>query len=218
MTTNKPEATRISRSPKIGLDITVAPLGNERFEVDCRELKWWSIIPVVGNRASSAEYNPPDWRVALVRDMAAVRKALIHDIEGVEVEVRTWETGPGWRDSSHSFFGRIKDDAVQWLGAMYRNANETQVQTFLDEGFAWAFPEISRKLKDDGLFEISSRRLASDHPRAQRVRVERSGVFLRRHCGENAQMPAHDRAGGSDRQMRRPPRQRYSCQTRAGRS
>ncbi len=62
---------------------------------------------------------------------------------------REWKTG--WRDSSHSFFGRIRDDAVQWLGGMYRG-EDTQVRTFLDEGFVWAFPDMSRRLRDEGLF------------------------------------------------------------------
>ena len=151
MSTSKDKARR-QPFPDFRPEIKIAPLEIEPFTVDCLELKWWSIIPAIGNKAGLAEYYLPDWKVDAVRQLSAVRQAWIHEVEGVEVEMRTWERETGWRDSSHSFFGRIRDDAVQWLGGMYRG-EDTQVRTFLDEGFVWAFPDVDRKLKDDGLFE-----------------------------------------------------------------
>jgi len=133
--------------------IDIKPSRAKPFAVDCRELKWWFGIPEVGARTLWTIYDPPDWKLANATDMRSVRRARVHDLEGVEIEVDEWTREEGWEPVKWTMYGRLSEMEVQWLATARMVDGERRLSTFLDEEFMadWGGPE-PRRLEDKGRF------------------------------------------------------------------
>jgi RNA polymerase sigma-70 factor (ECF subfamily) len=134
--------------------IRITELTDTPFRVDCRELRCWPIIPIVGQQAAAGDYFYPDWGLSEVAEMRAIRPATLHKVEGVEIEVRSWkpgagETSGGWQRPG-TIYARLTDDAVEYLGVHLPHAEFTQFETFLDASFAWNWGAVKRAIDDDG--------------------------------------------------------------------
>jgi len=130
--------------------IVITPSRAKPFAIDCRELPSFGIIPEVGQRASLAWYDPPQWKITNVTEMHAVRAALVHDVEGVEIQTNEWEPETGWRPD-RTMYGRLTDKTAQWLAMDYRLEDDTRrLYTFLDEGFERDWGEFLRRCEDTG--------------------------------------------------------------------
>lgn len=140
------------RRPKIA----ISPSKARSFAVDIRQLPWWNVAPVLGQRALSAFYDPPGWTLTSVDDMRVVRPARIHDLDGVEIEKHEWEPDTGWQLDTWRIFGRLTDSAVQWLATLHVRDRKQVLYTFLDEGFDEDFGQMPRRLEDRGRFVLQA--------------------------------------------------------------
>ena len=131
-------------------DITVSRSAGQPFSVDLRELAWWFIVPEVGERVRSAEYeqtrdgSAP--KLTEVNAMVARRPAVVHGRECVEIEVdeQAFPDRSGLVPRGHSLdeeyrrtrvWGRLDDAEVQWVAyeSTRRGDGMGGLQTFLDE-------------------------------------------------------------------------------------
>ncbi len=55
--------------------IVIRPSDEPAFRVDCPELRWWSIIPRLGEQAAWADYSPPGWKLAEATEIRVVQPA-----------------------------------------------------------------------------------------------------------------------------------------------
>lgn len=143
--------------PRTLPEIEVTPLDIEPFVIDCREMRYWGIIPEIGQRTLSADYDA-DGILKRVWDLRAVRPAKVHNVDGVEIELEEWWWEDGWRPITVYCCGRLLDDKAEWLAQMIRTGEQTNLRTFLDEGFVWAYPsdKMKRYVSDGDLFDIQA--------------------------------------------------------------
>jgi len=127
-------------------------------EIDCRELRWWGIIPLPGERAVMAIYDPPDWRLTSVTELAVTGAGSVHGVDGAVITQAEWEhadatSGGVWRMERMRVMGRLTDDCAQWLAMLtdYEGDGDGMaVTTFLDETFQAGFPDLPRRIVDAG--------------------------------------------------------------------
>ena len=134
-----------AQSPPIRIAASNVPL----FSVDCPELRWWSIIPRLGEQASFAYYDASDGSFTEAVEMQAIRPARVHDVAGVEIEVRPWKREGGWQ-SAWTMVGRLTDRTAQYLATLQPCEGATTLRTFLDANFDWDWGEMDRTLEDRG--------------------------------------------------------------------
>ena len=139
--------------PKMLPNVEITVSDAEPFIIDCREMRYWGIIPEFGQRAWKADY---DSRGCLRRvgNTRVIGSASVHGLLGVEIESAEWWYEEGWRPVTVHYYGRVLEDKVQWLGMLERTNHETCLRTFLDEGFVWAYPDDQRLVSDGDLFAI----------------------------------------------------------------
>lgn len=145
-------ASKAQPFPKTRPEIEITPLDVEPFVIDCREMRYWSIIPEIGQRSLHVDYDAA-CKMKRVWDLRATRKARIHKVEGVEIEVEEWWWEEGWRPITVYYYGRVLEDKVEWLAGMHKSGEGTNINTFLDESFVWAYPINQRLISEGDLFE-----------------------------------------------------------------
>ncbi len=143
------------RFPLIRPEIRITELDEPPFTVDCRELRSWSIIPVVGEQAAYADYALPEWKLIEVSSMQALRAAQIHDVDGVEINVQGWKPEAGWQRPG-TVYGRLTDDKAEYLAVQLPDRETTQFETFLDEWFAGNWGTLDRTISDHGIVKRQS--------------------------------------------------------------
>ena len=116
------------------------PVAAEAPTLDCRELRWWYIVPALGDQVSFGVYEAPDWRLKATTTLRTVADAKMHDVAGVRIDVaeRTRDGAP--TDGISAMYGRLADDAAEWLAIVDRHNGRETLSTFLDERFRlnWA--------------------------------------------------------------------------------
>jgi hypothetical protein len=135
-------------------EITITPSEKPLFEVDWQELAWWFAVPEVRNHTLWAIYEPPDWRLGEYCHMRTVCPALVHGIDGVEIDAVDREFD-GDRLIIHpwTFFARLTDSRVQYLASISSEENGTRkLYTLLDEGFDENWGESQRRVRHTGRF------------------------------------------------------------------
>ena len=138
---------KISQEPNLGHsfplqrpEIAIRKLDMEPFAVDCPELRWWLVVPRLGEEAEQATYKAPDWRLGEVNRLRAVRPAQVHGLEGVEVEVEEWSEEAGnWRNAGWSMCARESEEEIQYLATIRRQEGRVSINTYLNQGYndAW---------------------------------------------------------------------------------
>lgn len=108
--------------PRRRPEITVRELDGASFAVECPELRWWLVVPRLGEEAMQATYKAPDWRLDGVARMRVTRKAEVDGLEGVQVEVEEWDGDVnGWRDAGWSMFARENgEESSTWRSSASR--------------------------------------------------------------------------------------------------
>ena len=145
-------AVPVTAFPPVRPEIVLTALDAPPFAVDCLELRYWSIIPRVGEWASWADYELPDWKLSKAMEARALRPARVHDVEGVEIEFRGWKPEKGWMPTG-TVHGRLTEEGGQWLAVSLVHEGESQVETFLDENFDANWGGVGRALEDQGAVE-----------------------------------------------------------------
>lgn len=139
--------------PTVRPHIHIEPVQAKPFAVDCAELRWWFGRPLVGEKTLWATYDPPEWKLTSATRMRGTRKARVHDLACVEIEVDEWEPDKGWKANERTTFGRLTDDEVQWLAICRTVGGERRLSTFLDETFQADWGKADpRHLSDGGRF------------------------------------------------------------------
>jgi hypothetical protein len=146
-------------------EITITPSDEPLFEVDWRELAWWFGIPEAGDHTLWAMYDPPEWRLAYYYDLKALRPAVIHGIEGVEIASLEHEMGDKEQLTPATLFARLTESRVQCLATMFLHDNRRRLYTLLDEGFDEDWGESQRRVRQTG-------RLVQQPDRSYRQRPE----------------------------------------------
>lgn len=153
--------------PRRRPEIRISPSRAAAFAVDCQELRWWFGRPVKGDQTIWAMYEPPRWRASWVYHMRTLRDASIHGIEATEIEVDVWEKESGWAPAKWTMWGRLTEDAVQWLAVSDLEGDRRRLRTFLDQDFEadWGGEE-PRRLEDKGRFTGGESGVFSQRERA----------------------------------------------------
>ncbi len=133
-------------------EVAIAPSKARPFVVDCRELPGWFCAQEVGERCAWGIYDAPGWRLTSFVEMAVVRPAVVHRVEGVEIRVKSTdhETEKGWVETDLEMFSRLTPKTVEWLAVLQTRGGRRVVETFLDEGFDAGWGERPRRIADTG--------------------------------------------------------------------
>ena len=151
MTPQAPQ-TQLPPFPPVRPDIAITETKTQPFVVDCPELRWWAIVPDLGQTARWANYCPPDWAMDEYTDLRAVAGAKALGIPCVDIVVTNWDDERGWEAHGvRRIFGRLTEEKAQYLAILFESEN-TSLQTYLDEGFDWSWGEMDRRLEDTGRF------------------------------------------------------------------
>ena len=132
--------------------VVITQSDTEPFSVDCPELRWWFIVPKIGERALYADYTAPAWKLSEVHEMEVAGHAIVHDIEGVEIAIHTWNTEDGWCPSPWQMYGRLTAETAEYLAISQIHDGKRFFYTFLDKDFDFDWGQITRKLEDRAHF------------------------------------------------------------------
>lgn len=142
-------------------DITITRLQGTPFSVDCRELRWWFMVPEANEKRQWCIYDYPSRTLTSSTRMMTTAKAKLHDIDCYEIFVDEWEQDKGWLTNNRTFYARVDDHFVQWIGQIHVNSEGTkQISTFLDDDFVanWGNDNTNngdpRIIKDEGRFAL----------------------------------------------------------------
>lgn len=130
-------------------EVVITEIDMQPFSVDCRELNLRFIVPELGEHTLSASYHAPDWKRNETEELRVVKPALVHGVEGVEIEVKmNWESC-----NIRTIYGCLTEDSVRYLATIYEHEGTMHLLTFLDgEHYIWAWPETPRRLEDTGRY------------------------------------------------------------------
>ena len=166
----------VTAFPLVRPNIVLTALDAPPFAVDCLELRYWSIIPRVGEWASWADYELPGWKLSEAVEARALRPATVHDTEGVQIEFRPWKPEKGWMPVG-TVYGRLTEEGGQWLAVSLVHGEESQVTTFLDGNFDANWGGVKRALADQGSVETTPDGSLGLRDRAALLNGAGAGVF-----------------------------------------
>lgn len=136
--------------PKMLPDYTITPSTLPPFECIWEEMMGWFIVPKLGEKISWAMYDFPERIRTEADELAVVGRAMVHGIEGVEIEVRTYnpmennQTGDDKSYVQRSFVAQLTETHCRILSETHEQGGMKYVWTFLDgESFLnnWGFGE-----------------------------------------------------------------------------
>ena len=146
----KGESPMHTTMPKMLPDYTITPTPLPPFPCQWEELMGWFIVPRLGEKLSWAMYDFPE-RLRTEEDHLAVTgRALVHGIEGVEIEVETNapmdcnQTGDDDAYVQRSFIAQLTDTHCRILSETHTQGGVKQIFTFLDGDASlqnWGFGE-----------------------------------------------------------------------------
>ena len=136
--------------PKMLPDYTITPCTLPPFECKWEEMMGWFIVPKLGEKLSWAMYDFPDRLRTEADELIVTGRAMVHGVEGVEIEVRTFDpmennqTGDDDKYVQRSFVAQLTDTHCRILSETHEQAGMKYVWTFLDgDAFLnnWGFGE-----------------------------------------------------------------------------
>jgi hypothetical protein len=143
----KHEIDRKHPFPERCPSVEIEEVSRKAFVLDCRELRWWSIIPEMGQRSFRGEYQPSGGALSCVREMQVTRCASIHKQDCLEIAVHEWTPGCGWLANRCFLYARLTKDLVEFVAEIVSRQDRISVYTFLDEGFDVDWGQIRRKIR-----------------------------------------------------------------------
>ncbi len=136
--------------PTLLPDYTITPSDLPPFECKWEELMGWFIVPRLGEKLSWAMYDFPERLRTEADTLSVVGKAMIHGIEGVEIEVQTYDpmvnnqTGDDDHYVQRSFIAQLTDTHCRILAETHTQGGVKRTYTYLDgDAFLnnWGFGE-----------------------------------------------------------------------------
>ena len=151
MQTHRPR-TKKQPFPLRRPEVVITQTNTEAFSADCPELRYWFIVPKIGERSLYANYEPMDWKLTEVYELQVVRHSRVHDIEGVEIDIHTWNSQTGWMPSAWQMYGRLTEEKVEYLAVSQLHNDKRVLYTYLDNDFDIDWERMPRRLVDQGRF------------------------------------------------------------------
>ena len=140
--------TRKTVMPKTIPTYTITPSPQPPFECVWEELMGWFIVPRLGEKLSWAMYDDPDGHRTEEDTLEVVGPAVVHDVEGVEIAVHTYDPMDcnAVDDSGYvqrSFVAQLTDTHCRTLAETHTQNGRKHLYTFLDPYFQqnWGFGE-----------------------------------------------------------------------------
>lgn len=122
--------------PSIFPDMAITKLNNISFEVNCPELRWWFLVPEKGQSCDWGTFNYPTRTLSSLTNMRVAGKTRLHGIDCYEILVTEWTCEKAHMKIERTFYARLTDEYVQWMGHVYISKDGTRnISTFLDEDF-----------------------------------------------------------------------------------
>lgn len=119
-------------------DYTITPSPLPPFACKWEELMGWFIVPKLGEKLSWAMYDFPERIRTEADELTVVGRAMIHGIEGVEIEVRTFDpmecnqTGDDDRYVQRSFIAQLTESHCRILAETHTQGGIKRTYTYLD--------------------------------------------------------------------------------------
>ena len=176
MQTRKP-GTKKQPFPVRRPELVIARINTEPFSVDCPELRYWFIVPKIGERSFYANYDPLDWNLTEVNELKVVRQSRVHGIEGVEIDIHAWNSQTGWMPSAWQIHGRLTEEEVEYLAVSQLSDGKKILYTYLDEDFDFDWGRMPRKVQDIGRFVHQANGSLKQVHSVDNVEASGAGVF-----------------------------------------
>ena len=136
--------------------IEIRPLAEQPPHMDCRELRWWYIVPTSGDAVSFAAYDAPNWTLGSVNTLCATAEANVHGVAGVRIDVDEHGDGATVQDGVRTMYGCLGERDVKWLGVVERHDGRERLATFLDSGWDEDWGGMPRRIDARGFRELAA--------------------------------------------------------------
>lgn len=124
--------------PKTMPEYTITKVDKEPFNVKCEELMGWLIVPKLNEKTEWALYEQPSGKQTERVEIEVIGKAIVHDIEGVEIIAK--EFNPVEQNIVESnefaerhFIAQLTDTHCRFLAESHKQNGITRYYTFLDD-------------------------------------------------------------------------------------
>mgnify|MGYP001121918927 CR=1 FL=1 len=138
-------------------DISIVESTEKIDQIDCRELRWWFAIPLLGDHTLWASYDANTLELESVTDMMATVPTRIHQVDCTEIQINKWSRAKGWAIADSIVYGKIERKETRWIAVITKREGKKVFSTFLDEGFHIDWGGCGpRKLYDDGRYQLQA--------------------------------------------------------------
>lgn len=120
--------------PDILPEYRITRVDKEPFAVKCNELMGWLIIPRLKERLEWALYDFPSKKQTEKVMLEVVGKAVVHDIEGVEIVANQYNSSCKSNEAfKRRFVAQLTDTHCRFLAEGHKNNGVNYFYTFLDD-------------------------------------------------------------------------------------
>lgn len=135
--------------PKIAITPTPTRLGT----VDCRELRWWFVVPELGHSSSSGCYDTDTGKLESVRRVVSTTPTVMDAQAAVDIKIDELSC-TGGDPKTFRFTCVLHQNEARWLAVSIQTVNGTTTTTVADPDFEaqWG-PLGQRGLTDNGRYE-----------------------------------------------------------------
>ncbi|MBW3622027.1 MAG: hypothetical protein KY468_01295 [Armatimonadetes bacterium] len=141
----------MSAYPELLPEIEITRLEDEPFEVEYRELRWWFIVPEVGQRRRWATYDFPERRISTIRFLEGVDTGQVHEKVCCEIRLQV-ELDTHWGVERESYaYGAIEGGMARWY-AWWHISDQLKLYTYRDPHFAHDWGSSPVRIVDAGFF------------------------------------------------------------------
>lgn len=124
--------------PKYLPEYTITKLNKVPFDVKCEELMGWLIIPRINEKIEWALYEYETKQQTERCELEVVGKAIVHDIEGVEIIAKEYNPVESNKldlnaFAERRFIAQLTDSHCRFLAESHKSNGITHYYTFLDD-------------------------------------------------------------------------------------
>lgn len=144
--------------PQLKPKVKIVESATKIDEIDFIELRWWFSVPQLGDHTWWASYDQETSELGSVKEMLAIGRAVIHNVDCVEIQINDWSRKKGWSIGNGFFYCRIdEENESEWVAVAWQNEDKKEFSSFLDKDFeqAWGGTH-KRKLYDDGQYQLQA--------------------------------------------------------------
>ena len=133
------------KMPGVMPEYKIEKCDKKPFSVKWEELMGWFLVPKLGEELSWGMYDMPSRKLKYRYDMKVTGRAMVHGIEGVEIDVEETDgNGNKGGNLERSFVAQLTDTHCRYLATLREQNGLKQYITFLDgDAFMpnWGFGE-----------------------------------------------------------------------------